>query len=614
MSATERERKAVLSTLARLGGVRRLTLVDTGKPLIAGDIDNAHFHVTHLAFERYTARYNASRSSHTYHRSNVTDTELDWIGCLTQLVSLDLTGCQHMTSTGFACLRQLHQLKILNLAGCDNPHINGIDSKADHNAKLTHVATLLQLESLNLSDWYLSHCGEGLAQLCSLQKLTSLNLSLKEECMYFGSMSSASMEPIAKLTQLTTLSLAGRRNICDEGIAHISQLEHLTYLDLSCMGRHIRGFILGGSATRRCWCHPPNRALACTGPQPFPKLASLNLQHCKHISDDGLAQLLQFDHLATLNIEHGGHITDDGLIHIGKLLQLTALHLPGQGNAIPMCMCDEDEGGCTHCADENEPSNVTDAGIGHLVHLQRLTHFSIKQSDTLTDTCLVYIGEFSSLTNLNLSECGGITGTGFVHLAKLDKLINFELPVDTCKCRPWSCRHDCTIAMIAQLPQMKSLTTLQLWRCRIGDVSLAHICQMTQLVELTLGDCSGVIEGLANVCQLQGLTTLVLNGCKNFTYADLEYASQLQNLTVLRLGGFDRFTEDHFVLLCKLCNLTTLSFRSGGFSGKGLRCLRALKSLRSLSFSFCVLTNAGLDELAQLSIVVKVRVYSNNSP
>ena len=158
------------------------------------------------------------------HCPNVIHLKLPWktnndglaqISKLTNLKSLDLSGCKPITGAGLAHLKKLTQLERLNLSHC----------RGFGDASLEHLSELTQLERLNLLG-----CDRitdaGLAHLKKLTQLERLDLAI---CFQIGD---AGLKDLSELTNLKSLDLSGCYLITNAGLVHLKKLTQLERLNL----------------------------------------------------------------------------------------------------------------------------------------------------------------------------------------------------------------------------------------------------------------------------------------------------------------------------------------------------------------------------------------------
>ena len=233
---------------------------------------------------------------------NVMCTNLTRLDALTNLKSLVIDSCEHITELHSAgllhldmsecrlsddALRQLTALTSLNMSGCQQITDEGIRG-------------LTQLQRLNM---YRSRVtDDGLRRLTRLTHLyIGCNLLITDEGIkHLPSLQQLGMRQcvnitdagVAHLTQLTHLDM-GLSKLTDAGIAHLTQLTHL---DMAKSSR-----------------------ITDAGLQRLTRLTHLNMKYAEQITNEGLRTLTSLQHL---NMEHCAQITDDGVLNLPKLQAL----------------------------------------------------------------------------------------------------------------------------------------------------------------------------------------------------------------------------------------------------------------------------------------------------
>ena len=185
----------------------------------------------------------------------------DFIGLLTQLTSLDLTGNNTITSGGLRPLTNLRRLCLDDQAGVtdfDGPrlrHLSLVDNRAFYGEALVRLTGLHSLD-LSHNRVFTDH---------AISSLTTLQI------LYLNSNRVISADGLRTLTGLTELNLTRDSVVTDDGLA------------------------------------------------PLTNLRSLNLSHNPMISDAGLATLVNLEHLT---LRHNDLITPDGLRPLTALRDL----------------------------------------------------------------------------------------------------------------------------------------------------------------------------------------------------------------------------------------------------------------------------------------------------
>lgn len=155
---------------------------------------------------------------------------------LSQLRTLDLSGCMHLSDRGLQPLRQMNSLEKLYLNGC---------------TQLTHATmhTIRRLESLTHLE--MARCpmvsDQGLSLFAGMPRLTSLNVA---GCQ---GVDNSALAVMRSLTALASLNLCGCWKVTDDGL--LQTLRH-------------------------------NKALTCLG-----------LSHCHGVSENGMSKIRAMPHI-----------------------------------------------------------------------------------------------------------------------------------------------------------------------------------------------------------------------------------------------------------------------------------------------------------------------------
>eukprot|EP00191_Tetraselmis_sp_GSL018_P020126 CAMPEP_0177586400 /NCGR_PEP_ID=MMETSP0419_2-20121207/5050_1 /TAXON_ID=582737 /ORGANISM="Tetraselmis sp., Strain GSL018" /LENGTH=744 /DNA_ID=CAMNT_0019076285 /DNA_START=650 /DNA_END=2883 /DNA_ORIENTATION=+ len=329
------------------------------------------------------------------------------------------------------------------------------------------------------------------------------------------------------------------------------------------------------------------------------------------VNDHALGALSGMPKLSTLNLAQCVHITDDGLCLVARgLTDLTSLNISG-------CV------------------QVTDAGMGHLARLPRLRALEIPWCLKITDTGLKSLAPLRcTLSHLNLSGCQLVTEIGVSSLCCLTQLTNLTVlhlgyanPAVT----------DVTLGALRPLSKLESLSLsgLQLNATRVTDHGIACIAaSFASLRHLNLMWLNVSDAGCAMLATLQGLQSLSLRGCHRITAVGVARLSTLTNLEALNLLNLPEFnvsdaalrslvplqrltslslgdthlgnnaTDSGLAMLASFRRLRTLSLWWMHWGGQeaGLVAIPALTELRSLDLQGCInVRDASLSALSQLS-------------
>lgn len=214
---------------------------------------------------------------------------------------------------------------------------------------------------------------------------------------------------------------------------------------------------------------------------------------------------------------------------------------------------------------------VTDAGLKHLKHLNKIKHLRISAGLTVSsvsDSGLVHMKPLTELESLYLGGCI-ITDEGLTEVAGLTNLRSLDL---------FSCR-------------------------RITDDGFAELATLAYLEDLSVQSTGISGEGLQHLTACENLTTLDV-GYNPITSSGMIQIGQLTQLKKLTLTHAwlprrtDAFADSDLQSLAGLTNLETLNLRLNNITDAGLTHLHGLKNLRSLSIPRNKeVTSAGIEEL-----------------
>jgi hypothetical protein len=242
-----------------------------------------------------------------------------------------------------------------------------------------HLATLSQLQHLDLTCCRLRTDIDSVAHLPSFQQLRRLDLA---DCRA----SDNDLQHVSSLVGLQHLDLGGHRRFSCTGLLQLlSSLVRLQHLDLAesdLSNTHLKR--LTGSWPRQ--------------------LRYLDLSSCTRLSGNGLKYLAPLTQLQHLELNWCSRITDQGLQQGAWLLQTKLRHLSLHG-------CDR----------------VTDAGLKHLSLIQSLRYLDITGSDKVTDTGMQHLASLAQLQCLVLKHCLQVSASGLQHLTALQCLERLDI-------------------------------------------------------------------------------------------------------------------------------------------------------------------------------------------
>ena len=303
---------------------------------------------------------------------------------------------------------------LVRLTGLQSLHV--LKSGRVTDACLLELASLTNLTSLALRG--LRTTGDGLSSLSSLAGLTSLDLSGSRK------LSCAALACLRPLSALSDLNLSDCR-LQDEGVAHVSTLSNLRVLKLRGLRITDRGLTVLARLPKlrtldlsHC-IHVTDaglRTLMHASSTMHATLEDLNLMDCPLISDQGASELVVLAALKRLNVSRC-NLTDKGLDHVGRMPSLRSLNAAA-------CKSITDPGFCRWRAplkslNLSGCSEITDATVRNLVR-PSLTNLNLSDCEQLTDAALHCLAACTELQTLDVSLCDRITRTGLSHLAHVE--------------------------------------------------------------------------------------------------------------------------------------------------------------------------------------------------
>jgi Leucine Rich repeat len=390
--------------------------------------------------------------------SLATDSVLERIADLSDIIELSLSGSRQITDEGLRHLRRMPQLEKLHLHGCKisdkglevlrylpNLREFAMTWRDITDAGAANLRFCDQLENVELMG---STTGDGTIEAlqgkAKLRRFTTGRLVTDAglgflhnfprlvtrhedgaELLIDGPFTDAGMACLAGLDGLTALDLFWHvSGITSEGFAHLAALPNLASLaadgKLSDDGamRHIAalpalrflrvqetlatddGFeALGQSKTlESLW----GRRCEGLGNRGFIALSTLPMLRglgvsCKNVDDKALSRLPHFPSLRELTPID---VKDDGFLHVGGCRQLERLT-------------------CMYCRE------TTDVATGHIAGLHIKYYYA--GLTQITDRSLEILGRMPSLEQIDMYECNSITDAGLVHLARLPQLREVNL-------------------------------------------------------------------------------------------------------------------------------------------------------------------------------------------
>jgi len=301
-------------------------------------------------------------------------------------------------------------------------------------AGLAHLRRLSSLEKLDLSG--LKHAGVWLGD-AAIEAIVPLQ-SLRELSFHMCGTTDAGVKLLAKMPQLTCLSLDGEGRLTDAALDPIAGLKHLKRLDLHCINGSVQ---LGKMRFSEGAIH---------------QLAGLTeLEELDLIGQPIPADALVWAGLKSLRLGMGG--TDDaGAARIATFRRLENLHL--------------------------FYTNITDEGLKQIIGLPAL-RFLWLDSDLITD---VGVGHLRKLTNLESLSLRGklLTDESIKYLAKMKSLERVDLIGGRDTDFSGAAHYSFSVDAVHGLKALPHLHVL--WLTGFGPGDYVGLKQLTQLRELTL--------------------------------------------------------------------------------------------------------------------------------
>ena len=286
----------------------------------------------------------------------------------------------------------------------------------------------------------------------------------------------------------------------------------------------------------------------------FVNLETLTLRHCKHITKEGMKDILQMcgTRLKVLDMS-GTKVTDEYLSGFKeKLINLETLTLV-------------------------DIEGITQQGISEFLQLcgTLLKALDLSETNVTGEGMTVLKEKFINLESLVLRHCSNITDQGMVELL-----------------------HMCGT----------KLKLLDLSPTDISGEGLSVVKgKFTNLETLALGGCENVTQqGFLEILQMSGTQLKALYLC--YTNITGEGLSVLQgnfmNLRTLNLRCWAGFTEQGLIALVQMCgtNLKVLDLFKTRITCEGLTALEGkLVNLETLNLGYCeYITDLGMMELLQI--------------
>lgn len=273
--------------------------------------------------------------------------------------------------------------------------VTAIVMKGDqfHDGHLDHLPNVasLEIKSAEITD-------AGLQKLRRIRSLTTCWLHCPK-------VTDAGIASLAALPALSEVFLNDCPEVTDRGLLELKRAQRLVLFGSNFTDQTLtvlKAFPNLQQLTLRSDLLTDDGVGALTD---LPRLNTLDLSHCHHLTDAALLRISEIENLETLGIR-GSNITDAGLESVGKLPRLTELIISACEDRMP------------------EGLQITDAGLTHIQNLRGLKTLSIQACPGITDASLSVLQSLTSLQFLQLKETG-ITQEG--HQRIVAKLPNTEV-------------------------------------------------------------------------------------------------------------------------------------------------------------------------------------------
>jgi hypothetical protein len=226
-------------------------------------------------------------------------------------------------------------------------------------------------------------------------------------------------------------------------------------------------------------------------------------------------------------------------------------------------------------------TNVTKAGIQHMLALKNLQHLSVP--DLIDDASMVHVAQLSGLESLVLGQ-DRVTNAGLKHLARLEFLTELSLGGGR--------MTNDGLAYLAELPRLRRL---RLWGKNFTDAGLAYLKKCRSLEYLDLRSLSQTTDaGLVHLARIPQLKDLNLHWSEGITNSGIVPLKQLPHLRALDITH-SQVTDEGLRTIAGFRFLQRLSISRSGLTISGLKALNTLTSLTALDLDNVSQDNSGLD-------------------
>lgn len=410
----------------------------------------------------------------------ITDQGLAHLSEIKTLKSISMSGNEHVTDVGVACLADLPVLEQLTL---DRLNITGsgfesftqqgalcrlrLNSSAITDAGLVHVGKLESLESLSLYSTQITD--EGIKHLEGLSALRELNLDNT-------STGDASAASLAKLTSLESLDLSPWHT--DAALNALKPLSHLKHLDMSQVKLTTEGLNSLGHFSNLEYLRLPQGVKDISFLRRLPRLEDLFIHHAQLTRDmsDCLETLQSLKRLSLSRIE-----AVDGYSWLARLTYLEELrwlmYEPEQSGVMGDGIL-EAVSGLKHLRIlELDDIKATERGCQSLQHLKALEELTFSVAG-ITDAAMSGLKRTNALKRLTLRG-DTISANGVEYLANIESLRELHLSVP-----------DGDIKTLLPLADSDSLTSINITGFSTDATSLPYIKAIAKHFNLRISGTS----------------------------------------------------------------------------------------------------------------------------
>ena len=240
-------------------------------------------------------------------------TDLQLLGRMQALTTLDASNCAGVDERGLAELAKCPALTTLDVSNCDGVNERGL-------AKLAKCRALTTLDAPNCA----AVNKRGLAELAKCPALTRLNVS---GCT---GVDQCGLAELAKWPALTTLDVSACHGVSERGLAELAKCPALIKLNVSmCDAVNERGL----AELAKCPALTTLDAWACDGVNErglaelakCPTLTTLDVSLCEGVNERGLAALAKCRMLTTLDVSVCAGVNERALAELARHPTLTTL-------------------------------------------------------------------------------------------------------------------------------------------------------------------------------------------------------------------------------------------------------------------------------------------------